>query len=176
MNRSGFSMLELLVVVMISVITMMYAVPAYHGFIENNRLSSAINIFISAMALARNESISRNQAVAICASSDGQQCITQKYEKGWIIFVDADKNNIKAAEDEDIVWVQDALEKNLSLRATNAFKDIIVFLPNGRLARGLSGNVTLCSNGDSSKAKKIIMTASGRIRIDNTAIKSCNLG
>ena len=175
MRISGLSITELLIVVAISAILVWVAVPSYRSLVASNQLTSTINLFVATLALARTQSVARNQRVAICASTDGQQCNTEWYEKGWIVFIDADYSNSRGGIEETLLWVQEELPAELSLRATAAYKNIVAFTPTGRLAWGISGNITLCFERTPAIARKLILIASGRIRVVSSDIKSCNL-
>ena len=175
MRSAGFSISELMITLAISALIVSMVIPSYRPLIEKSRLTTSMNALTAALALARSQAISKNQRVVFCASSDGRQCDTHRYEDGWIIFIDYNRDNRRQASEETLLWVEQALHSELSLRATAAYRSRIAFSPTGRLTRGFAGNITLCSKGDYSRARKLILIASGRMRIVASQIKSCNL-
>ena len=80
MRISGLSITEIVVVLAISALLIAVAVPSYRALTISNQLSSTINLFVATLALARTQAVNNTQRVAICASSNGQQCNTEQYE------------------------------------------------------------------------------------------------
>lgn len=91
-NQYGFNILELMAAVAILGILLGYGVPGLQAFIQDNRLTSQINLLSTSLALARSEAIKLNQRVVVCVSSDGAQCEPlasgTTWNAGWIVFVD----------------------------------------------------------------------------------------
>ena len=174
MNSEGLTMLELIIVLMIAGITLSYAVPTYQQMILRQQMRISMDAFNTSLSLARNSVMSKNQTVVVCPSIDGQHCNDEKYELGWIVFVDNNENRQREKSSESLIWMQAQLNKTFTLRATRAYRHSIAYLPNGRLARGFSGNVTLCVKNQVDLASKIIMIASGRLRYENHSVSKCN--
>ena len=128
MRISGLSITEIVVVLAISALLIAVAVPSYRALTISNQLSSTINLFVATLALARTQAVNNTQRVAICASSNGQQCNTEQYEQGWIVFVDHNQNNSREGFAETLIWVQEALPAAFSLRATAAYKSLVTTL------------------------------------------------
>lgn len=87
-NNFGFTLIELMVTIALAAIILTQAVPSFNALVQNNRLISQKNEFISALNLARSEALKRGVRVTVCASTDRTSCDTTNWEKGWIIFSD----------------------------------------------------------------------------------------
>ena len=61
MKAKGFTLIELLVVLTIAGVMMAYAIPAFNDFSSQRRMTSNINMLVSAVNYARNEAV-RNGA------------------------------------------------------------------------------------------------------------------
>lgn len=83
----GFTIVELMIVIVIAAILMMMAVPSYQGFIKRNNVEALQNRLAAAVVTARSEAASRNGVTTLCASDDGTQC-GGNWENGWIVFLD----------------------------------------------------------------------------------------
>ena len=90
-------MIELIVTVSIAAILLAVALPNFRNTINGNRSQSQANDFVAAVNLARNEAISRNRPVTICAANTGSgtpsACgAASAWNQGWMIFVDTITN------------------------------------------------------------------------------------
>ena len=68
-NHAGFTLIELMVIVIVLAVTLSLAVPAVQEMIKNNRVTSQTNEMLALVAFARNEAIRRNQAVTLTLAS-----------------------------------------------------------------------------------------------------------
>jgi type IV fimbrial biogenesis protein FimT len=65
-NMQGFTVLELMAVVLITAILTSLAVPAFNNTIRDNRVLAASNELVVAIALARSEAVRRAKSVTVC--------------------------------------------------------------------------------------------------------------
>jgi type IV fimbrial biogenesis protein FimT len=87
--QAGFTMIELLVVIMIVSILMGVGVPSYKYVTSSNRLSAEVNGLLGDMQLARSEAIKQGLSVTVCASQDQASCSkSSDWSSGWIVFTD----------------------------------------------------------------------------------------
>lgn len=87
-TSSGFSLLELLMVVTVVAVLAAVAVPSFRGIINNQRIKNASFELFASLLLTRSEAIKRNDDVTIAAVSGG-------WQEGWQITA-ADGTVIKA--------------------------------------------------------------------------------
>ncbi len=86
-HARGMTIIELMVVLVITAILFAIAVPFFRDASLGARLSAAANNLVASVQLARSEAIKRNASVTLCASTDGATCAgSGGWEQGWIIL------------------------------------------------------------------------------------------
>lgn len=98
-TSSGFSLIELMVVVSLIAILASLAAPSFTGLIERYRVESARDNLVTSAQLARVEAIRLGQRVVMRRKAD---CPNNDWSCGWISFPDANNNNIQDAGEETI--------------------------------------------------------------------------
>ncbi|NOY67755.1 MAG: prepilin-type N-terminal cleavage/methylation domain-containing protein [Gammaproteobacteria bacterium] len=69
-NQSGFTLIEVMMVIVLGSIIITLAIPGFRSFIQNNRIVTQTNGLVTSLILARSEAIKRGTRVSVCASSD----------------------------------------------------------------------------------------------------------
>lgn len=85
-KQSGFTMIELMVVVAVVAVLAAIAAPDLSAFLTRSQRRAATGDFLASMALARSEAIKRGAPVRIQSLGTGALSM----QNGWIMFVDAD--------------------------------------------------------------------------------------
>ncbi|MEI7784918.1 MAG: GspH/FimT family pseudopilin [Betaproteobacteria bacterium] len=95
---AGFSLLELMVVLGLTLILATLALPSLRGLLVRWTLESEAQSLLDDLRYARTQAIVRGQAVSICPSVDGLGCAGQAdWGRGWMIFLDADASRVAGA-------------------------------------------------------------------------------
>jgi len=94
----GFSIVELMIVVLLAAIILGLGAPSFADFQRNNRLSSAANDLLGIIQTARGEAIKRQSPVSICTSLDpsaiSPECGGNSF-LGYIAFDDPNGNCVR---------------------------------------------------------------------------------
>lgn len=161
----GFTLVELMIVLAIAGILFSTALPSFSKMLAKNQQTAQLYTLFQHHQLARSEAIKNNQNVLLCKSSNGQECTPHsKWSDGWIIFSDTD-NDKKINGDETVVFVQQSLATQLSLKYKGfGSHNYIRYFPNG--SSSTNGTFTLCNQFDNTDAKSIIIARTGRVRLD----------
>jgi type IV fimbrial biogenesis protein FimT len=116
MKASGFTMVELLAVIMIVSILIVVGVPSFRYVTTSNRLSAEINGLLGDLQYARAEAIKEGRTVTVCSSADGATCSGRAdWSSGWITFSDP-ANFAVVDAGEPILRVQKSLAAGDTLK------------------------------------------------------------
>jgi type IV fimbrial biogenesis protein FimT len=163
MNKKGFTLIELMVVLSIIGILTSLALPSFESFIRKQESSGQINHLYTSLYLARSEAVKRNQTVTICKSSTKSHC-GGDWSDGWLMFEDINNNGSFDLGESLITTGQ--LKTGYTLR-WSAFgsTSYIRFDKNGMTASH-NGTFKLCpADKDDRFASAVIVSKTARIRI-----------
>lgn len=106
----GFTLIELVIVLVIAGIVGGYAIPSWRTYVQNGRIVTYTNELVADINLARSEAILRGARVVICKSANPEAAAPTctaagAWTTGRIIFVDAAPtlNGTYAAADNDLL-------------------------------------------------------------------------
>ena len=99
-RQSGFTIVEVLVVVTILGLLAALALPSFQPLIERWRVKTTIEELQSSLYFARSKAIAIGGNIAIVKNDVSGSCVStgdDDWTCGWRIFVDADRNGTQAA-------------------------------------------------------------------------------
>ena len=162
-KKSGFTLLELIIVLALISIVMAFGIPSMQTFTQNDRLTTNINKLIGHLAYARSEAVTRSQQVVVCASNDGASC-SGGWADGWIVYIDADADNSFTAG-EEILRANQALEGGNTLAPTGIGTQI-TYDSRGFVNAASVGSLQLCDDRTGNFGKTVRITNTGRVRLE----------
>lgn len=77
---AGFTLTELMIVVVVAGVLASFALPAYNDFVKNQRVKSASFDLFSTLVQARSEAVTRNTSVTVTPATGG-------WANGWTVAV-----------------------------------------------------------------------------------------
>lgn len=180
-RENGFSIIELMIVIVLIAIVSAIAVPSFTSIVKRNRLASQGNDFLASLNIARSEAIKRNLNVMLCRSADGATCAgAGGWDQGWLVFVDVDGSGGLNVGDDTII-VHGKLSNSSTLVPNGTYSTSITYMPRGYVSPAVAGGFVLCpSDGDFTYARAILISATGRPRIadaeatTNPQFTNCN--
>lgn len=177
MNQNGATLLELLMTLAVTAILISLAVPGFAFISQTNRLAGATNDLVAALHLTRSEAIKRNGRAVLCASDNGTACSSVAWDRGWIVFHDAN-NNAALDADEHVISRHTAIS---GVRLTGNFfvSRYVSYVPTGSAKTvsgfGQAGTFTICAIGSDApyQAREVILATTGRVRTTKQTLSSC---
>jgi type IV fimbrial biogenesis protein FimT len=159
----GFTLTELLVAITILAVLIALAAPSFVEAIRNRRLDSQIGQLVYSLNVTRSEAVKRNSPTTICKSANGSACATSgEWQQGWIVFVDANGNQVFDGSPEEIIHITQALLPGFTLRASTNVVNAVSFDAKG--VSTTAGVFVLCADGQINRARLVEVNLAGRIR------------
>lgn len=171
----GFTLIEALVVLVVTGVLMSLVVPSFSSAYLSNKLSSYSNSWVASAQLARSEAVKRNSAITLCRSADGATCATSgTWQQGWIVMCNMDPatpgicNSAGAAT--LVLQAQQALSSDYHFTSGSYS---IPFQPTGIGAT--STTLTLCRATPSAgnQERVITLSATGKPSVKTTRTGVC---
>lgn len=110
--HSGYTLLELMIVILVIGVLAGVAVPSFNGAINRNARDSYALELQTALNTARAEAVTSGNRVSICRSTDQATCAGVEgadWNDGWIIFIDGNGNGVVEATDTTIDFDNDGV-------------------------------------------------------------------
>lgn len=161
-KQLGFTLIELMVVIVIAAILLTIAVPSFDSMIKKNNVEALQARLSSAISTARTEAASRNTIVTICASSNGTTCSNNNglWGEGWVIF-ENDGHNIDDVANKIAI---DVFESEGAYSIVSNNNSYLSFNSQGFLFGSNPETFDLCEpGGDDDYARGVIVNTSGLI-------------
>lgn len=172
-TNTGFTLVELMVVILIAAILLGIAVPSFDSLIKKNNVEALQSKLASAIATARSEAASRNVIVSLCPSTNGTACATgttppvsSQWGSGWLVFENADgligTDDTTAVNDQNVI---DSYNNSGSYTIETSSAESFTFSPQGFLTSGASADTfIICPDSDENKyARGLHITQSGLV-------------
>ncbi len=168
----GFSLIEIVVVLVIMSILAAVAAPQIAAVINAGRITSNANEVLGGMQLARIEAVRANRRTVFCSSTNGSACDGGNPWAGWAVFSDRNgNNNFEAAE---LVRFGN-IEAPMRATATNLPNNRVMFRADGLAYQAnttnlLVGTLRLCmpTATPPQNARDIRVASGGRASIGGT--------
>ena len=165
--QRGFTLVEVMVVVLVVAVLMAIAAPGFQELIGNNRMISEVYALRATLSHARTESMARRAPVVVCPTANGAACAdSDNWSTGYLVFVDTDDDNAPDPNDPDEEVIQrETEERSVDILFDNANRRIR-FDAEG-LALNFEGTFTFCDQravDNAAKARALIVNPVGSLR------------
>ncbi len=171
-RTTGFSLLELMVVISITLIIITFAAPSFGSLISRSQINSKANTVFDIFQLARGTAISQRKFITLCPSTDGRQC-DQRWQLGVMAFIDNNHDRELSENDEIIAFLPSTTSSTL-----HGNQPYFTYNSLGAL-KGRMGSLITCPSGEkTSTSVRLLVSLMGRVRTQeqhnetNTSCKS----
>lgn len=159
---SGFTLLELLVVLAIVAVATVAAAPSFTRNRDAAVASAAANALLATLHHARGIALLRATPTVVCLSEDASQCLALEVasSRGWIEFQNDRVESPPRRDAAEPLLSHTAFDADLSIRGT---RRSVTFWPVSR--SGTTTTFTICAGRPASAARAVIVSQSGRPRL-----------
>lgn len=165
-NAAGFTLIEAMVVVAITAITLTLGVPTFGDALQRQRISTTMHLLSADMAMARSTALMRRAQVVVCPRTDTAACASGgDWSRGWLVFKDTDGNRRPDA-DSDLLRTTDAPAGSRDVLELSANRPLLRYQADGRSAN-TNLTVRICAGGQ--LRGKVIVNNLGRVRSERTS-------
>jgi len=109
---AGFSLVELLTVLLIGAVLLAIAMPTYQSLLDHQRLRTAVSDLFSAIDLTRSQAIARGRRVALVPLDPAGVA----WQQGWQVFVD-DNGNRRRDPGEELIYQQGPVADGIAIHS-----------------------------------------------------------
>ena len=181
-TQSGFTFIEMLVVIAIVAITTAIALPSFNAIINNNAISVGVNELVGDLTYARNEAAKRGMRVVLCRSANpgaaNPTCggTANTWTTGWLVFAVSDNNRVVPLYDTNqgdvLLATGQPVNSAIVIRSSSAANKNFEYNPDGTSNEG--GNTAyfaFCDNRGVDYGRVITILPVGRPKV--TAATTC---
>lgn len=182
--QKGFTLIELMMVIVVLAVILSLAAPDFSTFIQNNRIRSATEDLITAISVARGEAIKRGSAIILCRTGspnvspgslacrandpDGAANQAEDWSPGWIMYSKPNYTGSGGADydnstDGDPLQVGNPAPTGVIITSNNAGDNWLTYFGDGTLNEGGAAALfAVCDNRGPAQGRLITIPAVGR--------------
>ncbi len=163
--QRGVTLVETMATVTIAAILAATAIPGMTDLIRDTRRNASVSDIVTALNVARSESVRRGTSVTVCPSATGLACNGDtRWESGWIVFSDRNGNEIVDGA-EAVLKSWPARSDVSSLRGA---RRKVVYRGDG-FSAGYTDTLKICDERGTDHARSVIISNTGRVRVKSQA-------
>lgn len=162
--QRGLTLPELVVSLAVAATLTIGAGQQFARLLQENRMATEVNRFVSALQLARNRAVTQARRIVLCPSRDGRRCgSSTDWMRGWLLFQSDDRER---DPEEPLLQAGGAITDTIRMQSGNRRKRI-VYQQDGT-SGGTNSSFTFCDRLELARPRVICLSNSGRARLSHT--------
>jgi type IV fimbrial biogenesis protein FimT len=158
-RASGVTLYETIVALGVAAILGTTGLPALRDMISAQRMTAAVNQYLTSLAVARNAAITSGRSVLLCPGAAATGCQpTTSWQQGFIVFSDEDDDNRFDASNDVLLRSVGPVAGTLRIGGGRRF---LQYQPTG-LAGGSNQSVSFCDARGPQQGRVVIVNLAGR--------------
>jgi type IV fimbrial biogenesis protein FimT len=171
MKPKGFSLIELMVVLVISAIIIGFAIPSFFSLLKDINTKVAMHELLRAIESSRTLAVTSNNRTVLLANQED-------WEQGWTLFID--KNHDGVLNGEETLKLQKKALNKVKISANTHVEKYISFIGTGE-GRKLGSNgsgafqvgtIKICPDTEGT-GYALVISRGGRTRIKTLTTAEC---
>jgi type IV fimbrial biogenesis protein FimT len=163
--QRGITLVETMVTVSIVAILAATAVPGMAELIRDTRRNASVSDIVTALNLARSESVRRGGPVTVCPSVNGVDCTGDVlWETGWMVFADSNRN--ETVDGAEVVLKRWPARSDVT--TLRGARKKVVYRGDG-FSAGYTDTLKVCDARGAEYARSVIISNTGRVRVRDKA-------
>ena len=163
---SGFTLVELMIVVTIMVVLIAIGVPSYQSLITSNNIAAESNSLLGDLQYARSQAIKQGLPVRVCsADTSGSAPYTcsgsSSWSRGWVTYTNNPPTNTVA---NSVLRVQQPLTSTDTMTSTSTTALSSVSFNNFGFST-IKGSVTISPLSGSVSSKTVCISVVGNVQV-----------
>jgi type IV fimbrial biogenesis protein FimT len=177
-RHTGFTLIEMMMVLAISAILLTVAVPSFVSMTKNNKLTSHVNTLVSHVHFARSEASKRGTRIILCRTADATASsptcggTAHTWSNGWLVFALGDTTGRPTPylydNTKDTLLILGEARAGVNVKTNGAVNNNLEFNDDGSTAENGSGLFVFCDDRGESYGKQIEVLPTGRAQISST--------
>lgn len=167
MKGSGFTIVELLVVLAIVAILLLSALPSFDSMVKRNQTTASLNRLVGAINHTRHAAVQYGATTTLCAVKTTGKC-GNSWTEDLTVFTDHNRNAWLDEEDEVISIIRSFGSSDSVKWRSFQNRQYLQMTALG-YTNFQNGNFVVCpGNGDARLARQIVVNVQGRVRINRS--------
>lgn len=163
--QKGISMIECLISISVLFILLVISTPSLTGNLARQHQQEFVVLLRRQLQMARVHAIMQATSVILCHSRDQRHCAADaQWQQGWIIFADQNHNFQRDSGEPLIAEQQRFTHLDKVLFRAFGHRQLVQFEQRGYAYS--NGSFIVCSGGSVQTSQKIIISMTGRIRVN----------
>lgn len=180
-KNSGFTIIELMVVLVVAGVLAGLAAPSFRSMMANNKIAAFSEDLVSAINFARVEAVKRSSAVSLCRTTDGASCTSAgDWNTGFLVYVDSSSSETAtttAIATDGLLRVYPSVVQQggvINVQRNGSAISFVRFTSLGALAKNVNADVTFNVSFKDCKGNQKRVTTLKLSGASTTTRQNCN--